>query len=69
MAWLRERVWVDPFKIGKVAVFEKVATRFSKRKTKRPVSFDCFIFCLLFVLEDYYSLFFCFVFFKYFHEK
>mmetsp|Transcript_31741 Transcript_31741/g.49648 ORF Transcript_31741/g.49648 Transcript_31741/m.49648 type:complete len:702 (-) Transcript_31741:47-2152(-) len=34
-AWMRERVWIDPFKIGKMAVFEKVSQRFAKKETKK----------------------------------
>jgi hypothetical protein len=29
--WKRERVWVDPFKIGRAAVFQKVANIFQKK--------------------------------------
>ena len=33
--WKGERVWVDPFKIGKTAVIQKVANIFSTKSTQR----------------------------------
>ena len=32
--WKRERVWVDPFKIGKAAALQKIANRVNKKKVK-----------------------------------
>lgn len=37
-AWIRERVWVDPFKIGKMAVAQKLSTKLSTTSTKRSMS-------------------------------
>ena len=37
VGWQRERVWVDPFKIGKAAVFQKVANKFSRKKKEKKV--------------------------------
>jgi hypothetical protein len=45
---MRERVWVDPFKIGKAAVFQKMANKLSRKKKsdkdrKVPLSFSFYL--------------------------
>ena len=37
-AWLRERVWVDPFKIGKTAISMKLSNKIGGRKKKTKES-------------------------------
>lgn len=40
MGWQRERVWVDPFKIGKAAVFQKVAQKLTRKKKDKKEEED-----------------------------
>ena len=37
-SWIRDRVWVDPFKIGKTAMAQKLTTRMTKKSSSKPSS-------------------------------
>lgn len=37
-AWLRERVWVDPFKIGQTAITMKLSNKLSSKKKKKEAT-------------------------------
>ena len=43
---MRERVWVDPFKIGKAAVFQKMAFKLSRKKKSEKDKKVCVCVCV-----------------------
>ena len=43
-SWIRDRVWIDPFKIGKTAMAQKIASCLSRKNSATPAASSAGIF-------------------------